>query len=45
MPLVGLLGTYKRMELPSVSEGFDELYYVKIGEDGQFIVERWSDEV
>lgn len=45
IPLVGLLGTYKRLELPSLSEGFDELYYVRIGEEGQFIVERWSDEV
>lgn len=45
VPLPALLGTYKRLELPTLDEGFDELYYVKIGEDGQFIVERWSDEV
>ncbi len=45
VPLAGLLGTYKRMELPSPSEGFDELYYVRIREDGRFIVEAWSDEV
>jgi predicted kinase len=25
VPLAGLLGTYKRLELPSLSEGFDEL--------------------
>lgn len=43
--LAGLLGTYKRLELPSLSEGFDELYYVRIGEDGRFLIERWSDEV
>lgn len=45
VPLGGLLGTYKRLELPSLSEGFDDLYYVKIGEDGQFVVEGWSDDV
>jgi predicted kinase len=45
IPLVGLLGTYKRLELPSLSEGFDELSYVRIGEDGEFVIERWSDEV
>lgn len=45
IPLVGLLGTYKRLELPSLSEGFDELYYVRIAEKGGFVIERWSDEV
>lgn len=45
VPLPGLLGTYKRLELPSLNEGFDELHYVKIGDDGRFLVERWSDEV
>ena len=41
VPLLALLGTYKRLELPSPDEGFDELYYVKIGEGGKFAVERW----
>lgn len=45
VPLAGLLGTYRRLELPSLSEGFDEIYYVRIGEDGRFVIERWSDEV
>ena len=45
VPVAGLLGTYARLELPALDEGFDELYYVKIGDDGQFIVEEWSDEV
>jgi hypothetical protein len=25
--------------------GFDALYYVRIGEDGRFVAERWLDEV
>jgi predicted kinase len=45
VPLAGLLGTYKRLELPGLSDGFDEIYYVRIGEDGRFVIERWSDEV
>jgi predicted kinase len=45
VPLAGILGTYKRLEIPTLDEGFDELHYVKIAEDGTFIVEEWSDEV
>lgn len=45
VPLTGLLGTYNRLELPGLSEGFDELFYVRIGEDGRFVSERWADEV
>ena len=45
IPLVGLLDTYKRLELPSYEEGFDRLYYVKLGEDKTFTVETWQDAV
>ena len=45
VPLRGLLGTAGRMELPSLEEGFDELYYVRIEEVGGFVVEGWQDEV
>ena len=37
--------TIKRMQLPSLAEGFDALYYVRIDEDGEFVVEEWFDEV
>lgn len=40
----GILGTVGRMERPSVAEGFDELFYVRIGADG-FVVEPWKEEV
>jgi hypothetical protein len=39
VPLRGLLGTYGRLEVPSLDEGFDELYSVQIGADGGFVVE------
>lgn len=45
VPLPGVLGTYSRLELPSRDEGFDELHYVRIGDDRQFVVEEWKDEV
>jgi predicted kinase len=44
VPLRGLLGTAGRMELPSRMEGFDELHYIRIDEDGGFVVEKWRDE-
>jgi predicted kinase len=44
VPLVGLLGTYARLELPRRDEGFCELYYVRQA-DGGFQVEEWSDEI
>ena len=45
VPLRGILGTAGRMKLPSLDEGFDELFYVRIGEEGGFVVEEWQDEV
>jgi tRNA uridine 5-carbamoylmethylation protein Kti12 len=41
IPVGGLLGKYKQMELPDFAEGFDELHSVRIGPDGQFAVEKW----
>ena len=45
VPLAGLLGTYKRLVLPTFAEGFDRLHYVRIAEDNGFVTEKWSDEV
>ena len=45
IPDKGIGGTAKRMELPTYSEGFDELYYVKLLPEMQFSVEKWQDEV
>ncbi|MDO7848049.1 AAA family ATPase [Hymenobacter sp. M29] len=42
VPERGVRGTRARLELPSYAEGFDELYFVRIGHDGQFIVEPWQ---
>jgi len=44
IPEKGILGTYGRLEIPTRSEGFDVLHFVKIGPNG-FEVEGWRDEV
>ncbi len=45
VPEKAILGTYKRLDIPSVQEGFDQLFYVRTEEGGQFVVEEWQDEV
>lgn len=45
VPEKAILGTYKRLEIPTVQEGFDQLFYVRTDEEGQFVVEEWQDEV
>lgn len=45
VPHRGILGTAGRMEMPSLGEGFDVLFYVRIEEAGGFVVEEWKDEV
>ncbi|MBF6613005.1 MAG: AAA family ATPase [Chloroflexi bacterium] len=38
IPPQAIGGTAKRLQLPTLSEGFDELYYVTMGESGGFVV-------
>ena len=45
IPEKGILGAHRKLELPRLDEGFDRLFYVEIGDDGQFLVKEWSDEV
>lgn len=45
IPEKGVVGTFKRLELPRREEGFDQLYYVEINESGEFIIKEWSDEI
>jgi predicted kinase len=45
VPEKAILGTYKRLGIPTMQEGFDQLFYVRTGEGGQFVVEEWRDEV
>lgn len=44
IPTDGILGMAGRMQIPSLTEGFDELSYVRLEEGGRFVVERWKDD-
>ena len=43
IPDRGVLGTYKKLEIPQRAEGFDALYYVQIDPAGEFQVEEWAE--
>ena len=43
VPAAAIAATSGRLELPNISEGFDELYYVSMTDDG-FAAERWNEE-
>lgn len=45
LPVAALLATHSKLELPSLGEGFDELHYVYIDADGNFVVEEYTDEI
>lgn len=44
IPEAGIRGISSEMELPDQSEGFDELYYVKVNQEGRFEVTPWKQE-
>ena len=44
IPDIGILSAYKKLQLPSKDEGFDELYYVSI-KNGEFQIKEWSNEI
>lgn len=44
VPPVGIYGTRARLAVPTLAEGFQALYRVRIDEDGGWQVEEWGDE-
>lgn len=42
IPAAGVQATYYRLVIPTLDEGFDKLYYVKIDSPGHFVVEEWT---
>ena len=44
IPLKGILSTAKKLEQPSYSEKFEELYYIKIV-DNKFEISKWNEEL
>lgn len=45
IPERGIRGVYSKLEIPTLNEGFDRLYYVSIKENGEFVIGDWKDEV
>jgi predicted kinase len=45
IPDKGILSAYHKLQIPSLTEGFDKLYYVMMDSRGSFTVEEWSDEI
>lgn len=45
VPDVALYATSKRLALPSRTEGFDQLYFVRLLGEGRFEVLDWSEEL
>ena len=44
IPERGILGTYKKLEIPTYTEGFDTLYYVEI-HNNTFVIKEWENEI
>jgi len=44
VPKVAIFATLKRLQRPSLREGFDELFLVKLAPDGTFATESWPEE-
>ena len=42
IPDKGIYGTRKRLQIPTFAEGFNALFYVRIGEDNSFIIREWT---
>jgi predicted kinase len=45
IPVKGILATHRKLELPCLDEGFEQLFYVTINDVGEFIVQEFHDEV
>lgn len=45
VPEIGVKGRFAKLEMPSLDEGFDDIFFVKIDANGEFVVERWKYEI
>jgi predicted kinase len=45
IPDGGIRATYRKLQIPAYTEGFDRLYYVKTDSQDQFVILEWQDEV
>ncbi|EAY25419.1 bifunctional polynucleotide phosphatase/kinase family protein [Microscilla marina] len=42
IPEKGIKGTYNRLEVPSLDEGFDQLFYVRLNHNDCFDISPWK---
>lgn len=42
IPEKGIRGTLSKLQKPTLAEGYDQLYYVRIAENGRFEVKLWE---
>jgi predicted kinase len=45
VPDLAIAGASRRLELPSLTEGFDRLFFVRLDSEDRFLVEDWRDDV
>jgi predicted kinase len=45
VPEMAIRGARGRLEVPSLTEGFNRLHFVRIDERNQFVVEAWRDDI
>lgn len=45
IPEQGIFTAFGRLQIPNFEEGFDELFYISINDENQFVAEAWKDEV
>jgi hypothetical protein len=38
IPIVGVAGTFRKLQPPTVAEGFDRIFTVKLSEHNEFVV-------
>lgn len=45
VPDVGIYATSRKLERPAISQGFDQLFYVKFADNNEFEVSHWNEEL
>jgi predicted kinase len=45
VPEKGILAKYKALQIPTLAEGYDALYYVQLTPENAFTIKPWNDEV
>jgi predicted kinase len=41
IPEAGIRAAHSRLEIPTITEGFDKLCYVRIDDENRFVIEDW----